>query len=132
MPAGLYNLLAIIMLFGASAPDGPSVFINQAILDLPMLATHAHWQISTGDLLLAFSLICLFFEIIGSSKSSNDIILNHVLSMFLLIACLIEFLLFRPFATSTFFLLTAMPLLDVLAGFVITTAAARKDIGFGG
>jgi len=36
------------------------------------------------------------------------------------------------FATSAFFLLTAMVLLDVLAGFIVTIVASRRDIEFGG
>jgi hypothetical protein len=38
-------------------------------------------------------------------------------------------LLLRSFATSTFFFLTMMVLLDVVAGFIVTAIAARKDIG---
>ncbi len=37
--------------------------------------------------------------------------------MILFIVCLVEFLLFGACATSTFFLITLMVLLDVLAGF---------------
>ena len=48
--------------------------------------------------------------------------------MILFIICLVEFLLFRAFATSAFFLLTTMVLLDVLAGFIVTIVASRRDI----
>ena len=37
-------------------------------------------------------------------------------------------LLSRAFATSTFFLLTSMVLLDVLAGFIVTIATARREV----
>jgi hypothetical protein len=49
----------------------------------------------------------------------------------LFILCLVEFLLFPAFATSTFFLVTLMVLLDVLAGFIVTIVAARRDVDFG-
>ena len=42
-----------------------------------------------------------------------------------------EFLLAPAFATSTFFLLGVMVLLDVLAGFIVTIVSARRDIDFG-
>jgi hypothetical protein len=55
-------------------------------------------------------------------------IVNHALSMLLFIVCLVEFLLFSAFATSTFFLVTLMVLLDVLAGFIVTIVASRRDV----
>ena len=42
-----------------------------------------------------------------------------------------EFLLIRGFATSTFFLIVTMVMLDVLAGFIVTIISARKDLDFG-
>ena len=63
-----------------------------------------------------------------STTSRRVVIVNHSLSMILFIVCLIEFLLFRAFATTAFFLLTAMVLLDVLAGFIVTIVASRRDI----
>lgn len=51
--------------------------------------------------------------------------------MVLFIVCLVEFLLLPAFATSTFFLLALMVLLDVLAGFIVTIVAARRDVDFG-
>jgi hypothetical protein len=51
--------------------------------------------------------------------------------MILFVICLVEFLLLRGFATSTFFLIVAMVMLDVLAGFIVTIIAARKDLDFG-
>ena len=52
--------------------------------------------------------------------------------MIVFIVCLVEFLLVPAFATSVFFLITAMTLLDVLAGFIVTIITARKDFDFGG
>ena len=52
--------------------------------------------------------------------------------MILFIAVLVEFLLLPGFATSTFFLIVIMILLDVLAGFIVTIIASRKDFDFGG
>jgi hypothetical protein len=47
-----------------------------------------------------------------------------------LLLCLVEFLLAPAFATSTFFLLSLMVLLDVLAGFIVTIVTSRRDLGF--
>ena len=52
--------------------------------------------------------------------------------MILFIVCLIQFLLLPNFATSTFFILMSMALLDVLAGVVVTIVSARRDFGVAG
>ena len=51
--------------------------------------------------------------------------------MVLFIVVLVEFLLIRGFATSTFFLIVVMILLDVLAGFIVTIISSRKDFDLG-
>ena len=66
----------------------------------------------------------------NSTTSHRVVIINHALSMMLFVACLVEFLLAPAFATSTFFLLTLMVVLDVLAGFIVTIASTRRDIDF--
>ena len=48
----------------------------------------------------------------------------------LFVVCLVEFLLFPAFATSTFFLISLMVLLDLAAGFIVTLVAARREAGF--
>ena len=48
--------------------------------------------------------------------------------MLLFVALLVELLLLPAFATSTFFLITLMVLLDVLAGFIVTIVAARREV----
>jgi len=130
IPVAIYNLLAVISLFGN---DGGSAYntTTQVLFNMPMPSPGTQWSVSVGDIILFGALICLFFELLKSTKSDRVAIMNHSLSMILFIVCLVEFLLFRPFATSTFFLVTSMTLMDVLAGFIVTAISARKDIDFG-
>ena len=81
---------------------------------------------SYGDLLVFASLGILFIELLKSTTSRSTAIINHSLSLILFIFCLVEFLLFQAFCSSAFFLLTAMVLLDVLAGFIVTIASTRR------
>ena len=92
----------------------------------------ALWPINLGDVIVFGSLLILFIELLKSTASGRIVIINHSLSMVLFIVCLVEFLLFRAFATSAFFLLTTMVLLDVLAGFIVTIVSSRRDIDYGG
>ena len=96
------------------------------------MTSGANWDVGVGDLILFLALILLFFELLKSTSSQKVAIVNHALSMILFVACLVEFLLMKGFATSTFFLIVVMVMLDVLAGFIVTIIAARKDLEFGG
>ena len=130
IPVVLYN---IVVLFGASGNGGlaeADAILRDPMFSIPM-ASGAQWNVGSGDLILFLSLILLFFELIKSTSSQKVAIVNHALSMILFIVVLVEFLLIRGFATSTFFLIVVMVLLDVLAGFIVTIIAARKDLDFG-
>ena len=130
VPVVIYNL---VILLGGSAPDavlGPAAELSEVLLRVPM-TSGAVWTISVGDLILFLSLILLFFELLKSTSSQKVAIVNHALSMILFVVCLVEFLLIRGFATSTFFLIITMVMLDVLAGFIVTIISARKDLDFG-
>ncbi len=131
IPFAVYNILAIFSLFGGADASAAYNATTQILFSLPMPSPGTHWAVSVGDIILLGSLICLFFELLKSTKSDKVAIVNHSLSMVLFILCLVEFLLLRPFATSTFFLLSFMTLMDVLAGFIVTAISARKDIDFG-
>ena len=124
----LYNIFA---LFGMSnTAMAADVALRQELIGMTM-PSGGRWVMGVGDLLVLFSLILLFFELLKSTSSQKVAIINHALSMVLFIFCLVEFLLFPRFATATFFLITVMVLLDVMAGFIVTIITARKDFDFG-
>lgn len=90
------------------------------------------WVVSFGDLLTLMALLLLFIELLKSTSTGTAAIFNHALSMLVFIICLVEFLLHPAFATSTFFTILVMSLLDVLAGVVVTIISARRDVEFAG
>jgi hypothetical protein len=53
--------------------------------------------------------------------------LDHILSMLVFIAALVEFLLVAQAATSTFVIIMLICLVDVVAGFSITIRTAQRD-----
>ena len=130
LPVLIYNLIALT-LDGGFAAQAAQIRMTDQLFTIHM-PTGADWPVGLGDLLLAASLVVLFVELLKSTTSRRIAIINHSLSMILFIFCLIEFLLAPAFATSTFFLITVMVLLDVLAGFIVTIVAARRDIDFAG
>jgi hypothetical protein len=130
IPVILYN---IVVLFGDSSNVGMAqadALLRDPLFSIPM-TSGAQWNVGSGDLILFLGLILLFFELIKSTSSQKVAIVNHALSMILFIVVLVEFLLIRGFATSTFFLIVVMILLDVLAGFIVTIISSRKDFDLG-
>jgi len=128
LPILAYNLLALTVAGGFKGDGAPERMSAQ--LFSIRTASHTTWSVSLADLLLAGALVVLFIELLKSTTSRQVAIINHSLSMILFIVCLVEFLLIPAFATSAFFLLTLMVLLDVLAGFIVTIVASRREIEF--
>lgn len=132
IPVLTYNIWA----FGATAAengDGAAVrrHLGAQWIDMPM-ASGAHWIVTFGDVLVLLALLLLFVELLKSTSTGTAAIFNHALSMLVFIICLVEFLLHPAFATTTFFIILVMALLDVLAGVVVTIISARRDVEFAG
>jgi len=130
LPVLIYNLVALTLQGGFGSQAASARFMEP--LFTVSMTSGSPWPVSLSDLILASSLVVLFIELLKSTTSRRIAIINHSLSMILFIVCLVEFLLAPAFATSTFFLLTVMVLLDVLAGFIVTIVAARRDVDLAG
>ena len=126
LPVLLYNLTAATLLEGGFGALDAQQRLSDPVATVPM-GSGALWILSLGDTLVIASLVVLFVELLKSASSRGVAIVNHGLSMLLFVICLLEFLLFEAFATSSFFLITLMVLLDVLAGFIVSIVTARRD-----
>ncbi len=126
LPVLLYNLVLLTMRGGLGSADASGQLAN-TLFTIRMTSGGA-WPVTLGDLFLAASLVVMFIELLKSTNSRNIAIINHSLSLILFVGCLVEFLLLQGFATSVFFLITLMVLLDVLAGFIVTIVSSRRDI----
>lgn len=89
------------------------------------------WRFSLGDLLVLVSLIMLFVEIVKATRTTAREIINHAFSMLTFVLAIICFIALKGFSTSTFFLIMAMCLFDVVAGYTISIVAAEHDLGLG-
>ncbi|TWH64384.1 hypothetical protein LX59_02591 [Azomonas agilis] len=121
-------LLFVFIAYNLIAVGGPEQ-LNQVLLQTTLLSG-VSWSFTVSDLLLALGIIALCVEMIKATRSSNASILDHMLSMLLFVAFLVEFIAYSLAATSTFFLMMLMSFVDVLAGFTVTIAAARRDVGY--
>ena len=93
------------------------------------LISGALFVLRVHDLLVVLGVIALYIEILKSTKTSKWSVIDHALSMLVFVIFLVEFIVFKPFGTSTFFILTLMSMLDVIAGFTVTISSARRDFG---
>ena len=116
----VYNIMALV--------TGPAM--DTTLLDVD-LVSGAVWSMKVSDLLLVSALGLLFLELIGSTRTDSSSVINHGLSLVVFIGALIEFIVLPAFGTSTFFLITMFTLLDVVAGFSVTIATARRDFSVG-
>lgn len=130
IPVVIYAIVILTGVVGTGGVAAAEQALRDPIFTVPMVSGSG-WNIGSGDLILFLALILLFFELLKSTSSQKVAIVNHALSMILFVACLVAFLLLKGFATSTFFLILTMIMLDVLAGFIVTIISARKDLEFG-
>lgn len=139
IPVGIYALIALAQGAPAvTAVDGATAaqvlspmmaILGGTLFSVPMISGDLVWIMTNGDALVVLSIAVLFMEILKSTSTGTATIMNHALSMIVFIVCLMLFLLHPNFATSVFFILTVMALLDVLAGVVVTIVSARRDFG---
>ena len=123
-PLLVYDL-QLFGLFGRT-PGDPWV---QPVLTLSMVSD-ARFTLLFGDLLIVAALLCLFVEIVKATRTASPTIVDHAMSLVVFIVYLIEFLTVAGAATSVFFILMVVALIDVVGGFTITIRGARRDFGF--
>ena len=85
--------------------------------------------ITLGGLLVVLGLLLLYVEIVKATRTSGAAVVDHVLSMAVFVVALLEMILMKGFGTLTFFLITLMTFIDVIAGFTVTIQGARRDFG---
>lgn len=109
---------------------GTGISFDTEIASLPMISG-ADWVIRVRDVLIAATMVLLFVEILKATRIGGNSLVDHALSTIVFIICLIEFLVVPQAATSLFFFITLVTLIDVIAGFSVTIRAARRDLAIG-
>ncbi|MGO7465245.1 hypothetical protein ACCS53_38570, partial [Rhizobium ruizarguesonis] len=67
--------------------------------------------------IIDIAIVVLFFEILKATRTGPGNLVNHMMSMLVFIAFLVEFLIVRDAATQVFFILMTIALIDVIGGF---------------
>jgi len=100
------------------------------------LPSGAIWKPTWGDIVVLVGLLTLYIEIFKSTRTSDISIVDHTLSTVTFVGFLVAWMIY-PWtvgdkSNSTFLFLAVMSFIDVIAGFTITIAAARRDFMMGG
>ncbi|MCR5857073.1 hypothetical protein [Mesorhizobium sp. J428] len=123
VPFVLYNM-GLVGLFGGEADPWAQVLFSIRMM------SGGTWSMTLGDLMVLIGLFFLFIEIMKSTRTSNASVIDHLLSTFVFVAFLVEFLLVPGAAHSVFFTLMMIALVDVLAGFSVSIRSAGRDVNF--
>ena len=124
---GFYNILAFGG--GLAGQDAATLLAHPLPIAMP---SGDIWNMTGSDVFVTAAFCLLFVEIVKATRTGRGEILNHAFSTLTFVAALVEFLLLKGFATSAFFLLTAMCLFDVVAGYTISIVSARRDFAMPG
>jgi len=120
IPFVIYNIVAFIF-------NLPDEFWTSQAASIRMMSEQ-DWKLTWEDILLAFSILLLWVEIIKATRIGMRSIMDHILALLLFVGMLVEFLLVRKAGTSTFFLLVIIALVDVLAGFIVSVRSSQRRV----
>jgi len=111
IPLAIYNIIAFLM---------PEVKFEAPLIKLALMSG-AEWQVTLSDILVAVGILLLLLEVIKGARPGAKYLTDHLLSLIVFGAAAAEFVLWPKFGTSTYFLLTALSLVDFLTGIALRT-----------
>lgn len=124
-------LIAIAFIIYNVVVLGGGIEILDVRLFTMRMVSGGDWTFKVGDLIILLTMVVLFIEILKSTLTGASTMIDHALSIIVLMALVIEFLVVKQAATSVFFFILVACVIDVVAGFTIGIRVAKRDIGFG-
>jgi hypothetical protein len=109
IPLAIYNIIAFLM---------PDVRFGEPLFKLALMSG-TEWPVTLSDVLLAVGILLLLLEIVKGARPGAKFFTDHLLSLIVFGAAAAEFVLWPKFGTSTYFLLTALALVDFLSGLAL-------------
>jgi hypothetical protein len=116
IPLAIYNIIVFLM---------PGVSLAEPLLKLTLMSG-AEWPVTLSDMLLALGILLLLSEVIRGARPGAKYLTDHLLSLIIFGAAAAEFLLWPRFASSTYFLLALLSLVDFLSGIALRAGRGRQ------
>ncbi len=123
-------LLAIYDLVAMSGKNTPGFGLEAPVFS-HVIPSGVTFSFNVAELLVMVGVAVLYIEIFKATRVSTASIVDHLFSMLVFVAYLVEFLVWPMAGTPTFLILTLMSFLDVVAGFTVTISTARRDLAVG-
>jgi hypothetical protein len=111
IPLAIYNIIVFLM---------PDVSFTDPLVKV-MLVSGAEWTVTLSDILLTLAIFLLLAEVIKGARPGAKYLTDHLLSLIVFGAAAAEFVMWPKFATSTYFLMTALSLVDFISGLALRT-----------
>jgi len=111
IPLAIYNIIVFLM---------PDVSFTDPLVKLTLMSG-AEWTVTLSDVLLTLAILLLLAEVIKGARPGAKYLTDHLLSLIVFGAAAAEFVLWPKFGTSTYFLMTALSLVDFLSGLALRT-----------
>ena len=111
IPLAIYNIIVFLM---------PGVSFTDPLVTLTLMSG-AQWTVTLSDVLLTLAILLLLAEVIKGARPGAKYLTDHLLSLIVFGAAAAEFVLWPKFGTSTYFLMTALSLVDFLSGLALRT-----------
>lgn len=129
IPLFFYVLIAanVVMLSGPIDQSMMNVILFE--FDLP---SQRRIIMTISDAFILISVLFLYIETFKATRTSVLSIVDHALSLLVFVIFLIELLVVPRLGNTTFLIMTAASLMDVVMGFTVTISTAKRDIAFGG
>lgn len=117
IPLAVYNIVVFLM-HGVSFTD-PLFSLT--------LPSGAAWPVTLSDILIALGMVLLLLEVIKGARPGAKYLMDHLLSLVVFGAAAAEFAMWPKFASSTYFLLVLLALVDFLSGVALR---ARRSLRY--
>ncbi len=105
-----------------------SAVLHKTVLEFGLFSG-ARFRLDGNGIFLILGLVFLFFEVVKSTRLGSSTVVDHLLSTFVFVGFLVVFIVVPAAGTQEFLALTLMSLIDVLSGFTVSIATARRDFG---
>ena len=126
IPFVLYNVFAFLIFENFDAD------FREATMFTVTLVSGAPFSLTVSGAILLLAVLLLAVEVVKATRIGSSTIADQVLATALFVITLLEFLLVPQAATSTFFLLLVIAVVDLICGFAISLKSATRDINLNG
>ena len=125
IPFLLYNAFAFLIF------QDPDVDFREAVMFSTQMVSGATFSLTVSATIILMALLMLGFEVVKAARIGSASVADHILATVLFVVLLLEFLLVPEAATSTFLILMAITLVDLVCGFAVSLRSAARDVNIG-